>query len=166
MKEEIFQEKVAEIIQDNDNLEEIETAKEEFKDFVSKPVFLTRPISKIRKFVFSFDNLGLEQEFCEKKKKRLFDLVKKVKYHSERKELVALLDDVTQYLKYQKEFSAEFVQSIERNQESEFEEKLAMLDDEKENLKNSHFIEMYEEEFEQWDKQSKKNSKNNPSRTY
>ena len=156
MKEEIFQEKVTEIIQDNDNLEEIETAKEEFKDFVSKPVYLTRPVSKIKKLIFSFDNLGLEDQFCEKKKESLFQLVKKVKFHAERKELVALLDDVTFYLKYQKEFSNELIQSIERNQESEFEEKLALLDDEKENLKNSHFIEMYEEEFEEWNKQSNK----------
>lgn len=156
MKEEIFQEKVTEIIQDNDNLEEIETAKEEFKDFVSKPVYLTRPVSKIKKLIFSFDNLGLEDQFCEKKKESLFQLVKKVKFHAERKELVALLDDVTFYLKYQKEFSNELIQSIERNQESEFEEKLALLDDKKENLKNSHFIEMYEEEFEEWNKQSNK----------
>ena len=157
MKEEIFQDKVTDIIQDNDNLEEIENAREEFKDFVSKPVYLVRPVPKQTRYIFSFDNLGLDQEMCETKRNQLFNLIKKIKHNAEKKELIALLHDVDFYLKYQREFSQDLVQTMEQDEEVEIEEKLNSIDDQKEDFKHSHFQEMYEEEFEDWDKQGKSN---------
>jgi hypothetical protein len=155
MKEEIFQDKVAEIINENENLEEIETAREEFKDFMSKPVHLPRPTGEVDKFLFSFDNMGLQSTFSEAAQSKLFQLMKKIKFVSEKKELEALLDDVTLYLKYQKEFSTDLVQTMDQNEEVEIDEKLTVLEDKKDELSNTHFVEMYEEEFEDWEKQGK-----------
>ena len=153
MKEDIFHDKVTEIIQENENLDEIEVAREEFKDFVSKPVHLKRPVSRVERFLFSFDNLGLQNAFSEETKEKLFKLMKKVKFLSEKKELIALLNDVNLYLKYQKEFSQDLIQTMEQNEEVEVDEKLNSLEDQKEDLKDSHFVNMYEEEFVDWEKQ-------------
>jgi len=160
MKEEIFQEKVADIIQENDNLDEIEAVKAEFKDFRSKPVFLPRPGSKVIKLLFSFDNMGLSTKFDEHMQSNLFDLLKKVKHFSEKKELAALLDDVTLYLKYKKEFPADLVQTTEQNEEVEIEERITSLEDQREATSNPQFAEMYEEEFVSWEKQGRRVYKN------
>jgi hypothetical protein len=156
MKEEIFQEKVTDIIQENENLDEIENARDEFRDFVSKPVYLKRPISQRTQYVFSFDNLGLEEVMSECRRNKLFNLIKKLKYYSEKKELISLLNDVDNYLKYQKEYPPDLIGTMEQDEEVEIEEKLNALEDQKEDFKHSHFLEMYEEEFEDWDKQGKK----------
>jgi hypothetical protein len=70
---------------------------------------------------------------------------------------MALLNDVDFYLKYQREFSQDLVQSMEQDEEVEIEEKLNAIEDQKEDFKHSHFQEMYEEEFEDWDKQGRTN---------
>ena len=61
MKEDIFQEKVSELIQETDNLEDIEAIKEEFQDFESQSIKLGKPSSETVQFVFCFDNLGFDR---------------------------------------------------------------------------------------------------------
>lgn len=157
MKEDIFHEKVNDIINDHDNFEEIEHAREEFRDFTSKPVHLTRPTSDKTQFLFAFDNLGLDNQMTVLKRKQLFDLVKKLKFHAEQKELIALLNDVDHHIRCQREFPQELVNTIEQDEEVEIDEKLNALDDDKEDFKNSHFLEMYEQEFVSWDNQGSSN---------
>lgn len=61
MKEEIFRERVSELIQDQDSLQEINKIKEEFSNFEKKEEFLCRPISETSEYIFCFDNLGQEE---------------------------------------------------------------------------------------------------------
>ena len=60
-KEESFQEKIADILAENNNFEEIEMLKKEFLDFTLPFHFLNRPASEKVQFVFSFDNFGADQ---------------------------------------------------------------------------------------------------------
>lgn len=152
MKEDIFQEKVADILQDHPDFREIEAAREEFQDFVSKPVCLARPVAQVERLLFTFDNLGLDSLMCPRKRQCLLELTKRVKFNAERKELVALLDDVNQYLQWQREFSQEVITEIEQDEEVQIDEKFNTLDDQ-DDFKNTHFLEMYEREFVEWENQ-------------
>lgn len=58
LKEESFQEKIADILAENNNFEEIEMLKKEFNDVKLPFHFLNRPQSEKIQFVFSFDNFG------------------------------------------------------------------------------------------------------------
>lgn len=157
MKEDIFQDRVADILQDNPDFHEIEAARDEFRDFVSKPVSLPRPVPQQEQFLLIFDNLGLDNHMCPRRREKLFELAKRIKFHAERKELVALLDDVDQYLHWQREYSQEVIAEMEQDEEVRIDEKLNALDDQ-EDFKNTHFLEMYEREFVDWNNQGRVNS--------